>query len=235
VKFGPMSQLCSIEPEAFKHCGRLASISIPSSVRKLGSECFQCCTDLADVKHCGRPICESAFLACGSLGSIVIPSSVEILGDGCFRALEGSSLREVSFESPSRLRRIGGSAFWGCSRLRSLSLPSSVEFIGESCFRNCNSLSQLAILPSSRLHTLESLPPRLRHPFDVPDSVEIASGFGDYSDRRLVSLVLTFGRDSRLRRLPLKKRWHPRSFAHFSSRTLKLLRSEIEFAGALSQ
>jgi hypothetical protein len=73
---------------------------------------------------------ESAF--CGSgLKSILIPSSVVILGKASF--YECTSLESVTFESGSRLERIGESAF-SLSRLASIEIPASVTFIGRYAF-----------------------------------------------------------------------------------------------------
>ena len=49
---------------AFKECGGLKSVTIPSSVTSLGESCFR---------------------GCSGLTSITIPSSVTSLGDNCFQ------------------------------------------------------------------------------------------------------------------------------------------------------
>jgi hypothetical protein len=55
----------------------------------------------------------SAFVSCSSLSSILIPSSVGQLCERCFGDCQ--VLRQVTFESGSRLAFLGPSAFWNCS------------------------------------------------------------------------------------------------------------------------
>jgi hypothetical protein len=70
-----------IDGSAFAQCSSLASISIPSTVQKLGRECFGRCGALQIVtfESGSRPSCieDRAFSDCPSLGSICIPSSLE--------------------------------------------------------------------------------------------------------------------------------------------------------------
>ena len=55
--------VASLGDDCFEHCGRLTSITIPSSVTSLGKRCFY---------------------GCSGLTSITIPSSVTSLGELCF-------------------------------------------------------------------------------------------------------------------------------------------------------
>ncbi len=47
-------------------------------------------------------------------------------------------IREVRFESGSRLKSIGEYAFLGCVNLKTIQLPESLVSLGEGCFRECN-------------------------------------------------------------------------------------------------
>ena len=97
---------------AFKDCGRLQSIIIPSSVTSLGEWCFS---------------------GCSSLTSITIPSSVTSLGDGCFGECSGLT----SIKIPSSVTFLGESCFWGCKGLTSITIPSSVTSLSFNCFYLC--------------------------------------------------------------------------------------------------
>jgi hypothetical protein len=70
---------------------------------------------------------------CSRVKSFTVPSSVEILGDRCF---EDSHLEEVTFEWPSRLKKIGERVF-AFSRIRSFTIPASVNEIDGSAFAGC--------------------------------------------------------------------------------------------------
>ena len=97
---------------AFKDCGGLQSIIIPSSVTSLGEWCFA---------------------SCSSLTSITIPSSVTSLGYACFESCSG--LTNITI--PSSVTSLGDFCFSNCSGLRSITIPSSVTSLGNGCFRGC--------------------------------------------------------------------------------------------------
>ena len=97
---------------AFKDCGGLQSIIIPSSVTSLGEWCFA---------------------SCSSLTSITIPSSVTSLGDYCFYECSGLT----SINIPSSVISLGQSCFEGCSYLTSITISSSVTSLCKRCFMEC--------------------------------------------------------------------------------------------------
>ena len=97
----------------------MTSITIPSSVTSLGSNCFYDCSGLT---------------------SITIPSSVTSLGDMCF---DGCS-RLTSITIPSSVTSLGNSCFRNCSGLTSITIPSSVtSFGGYACFVGCIGLESV--------------------------------------------------------------------------------------------
>ncbi len=53
-------------------------------------------------------------------------------------------IKEVRFESGSKLKTIGEYAFLGCGNLRAIKLPQSLVTLGEGCFREC-AISELTI------------------------------------------------------------------------------------------
>ena len=102
---------------AFKECGELKSVTIPSSVTSLGNSCFLCCSGLT---------------------SITIPSSVTSLGSYCFSSCSGLT----SVKIPSSVTSLGNSCFSLCSGLTSITIPSSVTSLGDWCFRFCPKLEK---------------------------------------------------------------------------------------------
>ena len=76
---------------AFKDCGGLQSITIPSSVTSLGNSCFAFCYGLTSITipTSVTSLCESCFRDCYGLTSITIPSSVTSLGECCFYECSG--------------------------------------------------------------------------------------------------------------------------------------------------
>ncbi len=74
-----------------------------------------------------------------------------------------TSIRSVSFENASMLRRIGTNAFYGCTGLREISIPSGVTEIGFGVFQNCTSIETatlgdgITVLPSQTFYNCTSL------------------------------------------------------------------------------
>ena len=71
---------------AFKECGGLKSVTIPSSVTSLGNHCFQSCSGLTSITipSSVTSLGSYCFFNCYRLTSITIPSSVTSLGNSCF-------------------------------------------------------------------------------------------------------------------------------------------------------
>ena len=146
---------------------RLVSITIPSSVKKIGKKAFLGCSSLKSITipSSVEEIEEQAFLGCSSLESVTIPPSVKEIGRYAFQdciSLESvtilSSVKEIgrcafrdcislkSVTIPSSVKEIGKAAFAGCASLKSITIPSSVELeIEESAFEHCSSLKSVTI------------------------------------------------------------------------------------------
>ena len=100
----------SIPTNAFHGCSSLTSITIPSSVTRIGG---------------------SAFVNCSSLTSITIPSSVTIIGSNTFWGCY--SLTSITI--PSSVTQIADSAFSGCSKIETINcLCSSAPKVSSTAF-----------------------------------------------------------------------------------------------------
>lgn len=118
-----------------------------------------------------------AFSNCDKLESISFPSSLEIIGISAFQHC--SSLKKVSFEDNSQLKKIDGraafsvgaklgelyasdfngysrGAFKGCSSLNEITLPNSIEEIGGSAFQS-TAISELNWQDLTHLTTIGEL------------------------------------------------------------------------------
>jgi hypothetical protein len=225
VSFGSDSHLREIENEAFGNCELLQSICIPSGVTCIPYVCFGLCKSLQTVSFASNSqmtvLGEWSFSGSG-LESITIPSTVELLSTNCFD--DCRRLTTVIFAAEARLRRIADRAFQDCSSLASFSVPSSVEWVGLECFSGCSLLLHLDFSMPCHLRELLSVPPALNRLIHIPDSVEIMQ-FGT-SGRRDGDYALSFGRESKLETIGTTAR---RLFLQFSSGTLKIFRSRVEF------
>ena len=151
---------------AFYMCEKMTSITIPSSVKRIGERAFLMCQNLKviDIPGGVTSIGKQAFYYCSSVESISIPENASIDGEGMFincfalkTVVLPGNLTEISdsmFQSckslttvsiPDGVTSIGNKAFTGCSSLPSLILPSKVTSIGEDAFSGCSSLASVNI------------------------------------------------------------------------------------------
>ncbi|MGN0546493.1 MAG: leucine-rich repeat domain-containing protein [Acutalibacteraceae bacterium] len=109
-----------IADDAFSNCNSLTNITLPNSVKNIGS---------------------SAFRSCYKLTIDTFPSGLASIGICAF--YECINLKINSF--PNELTNIGASAFENCSNLTSVTIPASVTGIGSYAFRNCNKLENITV------------------------------------------------------------------------------------------
>jgi hypothetical protein len=157
----------------------------------------------------------------------VIPSSVEILGSSCFQ--ECKSLSSISFESNSRLLRIGSNAF-AYSSLQSIVIPSQVQSIDGSAFCGVNLLNCLSECDNPRFifdqtfllnvidHRLIRNLSGLSH-ITIPCDIEILGSSCFASCRSLSSI--SFESNSRLMRI------ESNAFSHSSLQSI-VIPSNVE-------
>lgn len=118
---------------AFATCPKLASVTLPSSLTKIGSNAFATCPALTGINlpSTVASIGSSAFTGSG-LTSVIIPAGVTEIQNYTFSGC--ASLSEVII--PSTVDSIGGNAFYGCSSLASIELPAGLSSLGDSVFTN---------------------------------------------------------------------------------------------------
>jgi hypothetical protein len=243
ILFGANSRLRLIESCAFEECDELESICIPRLVSEIGVQAFSSMSTVSfcvDSQLTRIPRCafEGSYLE-----SIALPLSVEIIETCGF--LRCARLVTVTVPAGSKLVRIEKQAFSRCSSLGQLCLPPSLEYVGENCFEGCDSMSTLEFSTACHLRELLDLPPKWSGLREIPDSVEILrlpslgmrpkwepwdalhAVFGPPKGNAEPSeYALNFGRESKLTKVLTCT---PRSLLRMSSRSLKILRSDMEF------
>lgn len=106
---------------AFTECANLTSVSLPSSLLKIG---------------------DGAFDDCQKLTKITIPGNVTEIGNYAFR--DCVNLTSVSLSTG--LQKIGAYAFYDCAKLASITIPANVKEINNYAFQGCGSLKQITFL-----------------------------------------------------------------------------------------
>ena len=112
---------------AFGNCESLKSITIPSGVKSIGEYAFYGCKGLAD-KNGFVIVNGILFDYFGTSTSITIPSGVKEIGINVFQ--NQNKIKSVTI--PSSVKSIESWAFDGCTSLTSVTIPSSVKSIGEN-------------------------------------------------------------------------------------------------------
>ena len=107
--------ITSIAEEGFMECINLESITIPSSIKKIGNRAFSECKNLKNIKieEDVTNIGEYAFYGCSSLESIVLPEGLTTISSFVF----DECINLTSITLPSTLTSIENYAFKNCYRL----------------------------------------------------------------------------------------------------------------------
>jgi len=103
---------------AFGNCKKLTNVTIPLSVRTMGSH---------------------VFFGCSGLTEVEIPDSVTSIGNQVFVDCRNLTSAKIS----AGVTSIGYDMFWGCKNLNSVTIPSGVTSIETGAFDGCNGLTDV--------------------------------------------------------------------------------------------
>jgi hypothetical protein len=124
----------SIGDKAFLSCDELISITIPSSIKRIGSDVFYTCFNLSSIHITDLEAwCNIVF---DQFDSNPLYYAHHLY-------LNGEEIKDLLI--PSSVTSIGNSAFYGCSGLTSVTIPNSVTSIGICAFSECSGLTSVTI------------------------------------------------------------------------------------------
>lgn len=144
---------------AFSECTALKSVTMPSTLQKIGTHAFYKCTALDKVACESGAISDSlvsvekeAFSGCKTLGNtapVAFPNTFTSIGESAFRDCTALGTA-APIELPSSLALIDKSAFSNCTSLslKDGKIPPSVTTLKDSAFYGCTSLTKAVIPPS---------------------------------------------------------------------------------------
>ena len=118
----------------------IESITIPSTVEKIGRGTFTSCKKLKSVTFNEGALKEIGSVAFNNTGieMITIPKTVRKIGDSIFSGCK--NLKKVTLNEG--LQEIGDQAFVNSS-IESITIPSTVEKIGNIAFAACQNLKAI--------------------------------------------------------------------------------------------
>ncbi|MEE0511641.1 MAG: leucine-rich repeat protein [Peptococcaceae bacterium] len=119
----------------------LQSITLPSSVKKIGANAFQnsgiSAIDLSNVEEIGN----NAFMKCTTLDNVIWPEKLTSLGTKAFSDCKALTKVEIK----GNLSSIPNNAFMNCSAVKQISLSEGITSIGAAAFWNSTSLESINI------------------------------------------------------------------------------------------
>ena len=141
----------AIGNSAFSERYYLSNVTIPQSVKSIGSEAFYRCTAMESltIKDAATSIGKGAFRGCDWLTTVKLGEHITTIGDDAF--LDCERLDNVTI--PDSVTSIGDSAFARCYQLKTLKLGKNIETIGDDHFVGvidgvffyCTNLSKIII------------------------------------------------------------------------------------------
>lgn len=134
-----------IEFSAFSE-SRLQEITIPDSVKSVGTGCFDDTPFLKKARNVEKLVIRGPVLIDGYMasGKVTIPDKVKVIAEEAF--LYNDKMTSVVI--PSSIKTISFGAFKNCSALTSVTIKNGVEEIGDWAFTFCTKLTSISI-PSS--------------------------------------------------------------------------------------
>mgnify|MGYP002623782265 CR=1 FL=1 len=122
-----------VTADAFKRCGLITEITIPTSLKTLHHSNFRKQNSL--LRFHVSP--DNVFLHTDAGGKALFNQ------DYTFLFKVACDVEEIQF--PFGITAIGNHAFQGCAKLRTIAIPDTVNMLGASAFADCTSLSDITI------------------------------------------------------------------------------------------
>lgn len=133
----------TILPRAFMNETKIEKITLPDTIKEIGTKVFAFCYNLKSVNipKNVKKIESTTFWCCEALENIEIPGNIEEIGVQAFENCE--NLKNVTINSG--VQAIENWAFRGCKALTEISIPNSVESLGYYCFEESDNLVTINI------------------------------------------------------------------------------------------
>lgn len=137
------SGLKKIGNYTFYDCDKIKNIVLPDSLEEIGEYAFYQCELLNTISGASSltRVKRYAFQGCNRLNTFIGPNNIQYVGDYAFQDCYNWRNR---FELLSVVE-IGNGAFWGNYRIRTLILPDTLTSIGSNAFMYCDDLRMVYI------------------------------------------------------------------------------------------
>ncbi len=132
-----------IDNDVFKNCTTLERIIFPSSLKSIGYNAFEGCTNIKelDFSMCNiESISGEAFKNCTNLKRVVLPHDIKEMGSNVFEGC--TNLNEIVWGT-CPLNYIPNGTFKNCKSLQRLFVPSFVTVVNNYAFQGCVNLKTI--------------------------------------------------------------------------------------------
>lgn len=138
---GKTYTVTEIRKSTFYNNRQLTSVSIPNTVKTIGSQAFIFCTSLTDVNipYGVTNIEKNTFFGCESLKRITIPNSVTSIDEYAFKSC---GLTRIAIPSSVTYIATGRNAFSGCCNVNNIIVESGNPVYDSR--NNCNAIIETA-------------------------------------------------------------------------------------------
>ena len=145
----------------FINCSALVEVSLPSTLKSIGYQCFERSGLLSCVIPDGCVMSYGIFDECSSITYVKLPSDMKTIPEGTFaycRKLENIDLPDAythinshafansgikEFHFPDCMSVIEASMFANCDSLKQVRLPANLKAIKSNAFGNCKALERI--------------------------------------------------------------------------------------------
>lgn len=121
----------------------LRSLTLPTSLKTIGSQAFFACDSLTgtlNIPTSTTSIGASCFAQCKKISAVYFPSASNITNIGSY-AFEGCESLAGEVRIPSKLLVLRDGVFANCKNLNTIVLHANIQSIGANAFSGCESLS----------------------------------------------------------------------------------------------
>lgn len=190
------NSLRRIGSRAFAGTG-LTQIKFTAEITEIGKSAFEECLNLKTVAMAkGEPeIGPCAFMNCPILTQVQLPEGTKSIGDWAFK--DCRKIRTMTI--PNSVTSLGSSAFSGCHDLQSLKLPEGLTEISDSLCQFCRSLKTVNIPKQvKRIKSYAFANCRLLSAITLPEGLEIIdnSAFAQFESGAIMGYQATKGRET---------------------------------------
>lgn len=138
-------RVVGIDEWAFAYDNEITSVSIPKTVKSIGTRAFADCNSLTTATFASNSslteLGNEVFQGCDVLNNVTLPHSITKMGTAIF----SSCVNLTNVQLPNGITHLPNNTFSNCQKLKSVTIPNNVTTLGDGVFINCTVLEQTGL------------------------------------------------------------------------------------------